>query len=308
MERAAPCCRISPANRTLTYILFALTLVAIALMCRRLSRNTGYEGFDPLSGFVAKRDGEIYDAFYAGVYDSLYIPDQHANLIHNVLSTTYADPATSVMMDVGSGTGTLTAAIAAKGYRICGVERSREMAAHSLLHHPEVSVDCDDVANTMLFEKQVFSHIVCLNMTIYEMRDKVAFFRNCYFWLKLNGYLIVHMVDTDRYDPIVSVAKKGLADDNLRMDTSGEARVTDTEVDFLSYKYTRTTEFVKTETIITETFAESANIRKNYLVLKTESIPEIISMAKQSGFHAVGFLRGANGDAYQYLYVFERVM
>jgi SAM-dependent methyltransferase len=298
------------------YTLIAVSVVAVAAMCRRLARAAGgagapaaYEGFAQTEKFVAKHEHDIYDDFYAEVYDSVLVPDRHADVLTAVLDTTGADEAASVILDVGSGTGTLTAAIAARGFRVVGIDRSAAMVARCRALYPDIRVMCDDAANTMAFDRGAFSHIVCANMTVYEMADKVAFFRNCYHWLKRNGYLVVHLVDPARYDPIIAAAKGGFVDDAIQ--SRARERITDSEVDFLSYKYARRTEYAPGAITVTETFVDAgaaANVRRNQLTLRTESIPEMLSIAKLAGFHPLGQMRGANGDAHQYFYVFERVV
>ena len=38
-------------------------------------------------------------------------------------------------------------------------------------------------------------------MTLYYIQDKTAAFHNIHTWLKPNGYMIIHLVNRDQYDP-----------------------------------------------------------------------------------------------------------
>ena len=41
---------------------------------------------------------------------------------------------------------------------------------------------------------------------IYYIEDKKRFIDNCYNWLKPGGYFVVHLVNRDKFDPIVNSA------------------------------------------------------------------------------------------------------
>ena len=51
-----------------------------------------------------------------------------------------------------------------------------------------------------------FSTITCFYFTIYYIKDKNTFLQNCYNWLMPGGYLVLHLVNRDKFDPILNVA------------------------------------------------------------------------------------------------------
>ena len=54
--------------------------------------------------------------------------------------------------------------------------------------------------------ENTFSHILCLYFTIYYFKDKRQFLENCYQWLQPNGILVIHLVNVNKFDPIVPSA------------------------------------------------------------------------------------------------------
>ena len=46
------------------------------------------------------------------------------------------------------------------------------------------------------------SHILCLNMELYYIKNHEHFFSKCYNTLDNNGYLILHIVDHDKFNNI----------------------------------------------------------------------------------------------------------
>ena len=55
----------------------------------------------------------------------------------------------------------------------------------------------------MHFDQEAFSHITCLYFTIYYIKDKKRFFKNCFDWLMPTGHLAIHLVNRDKFDPII---------------------------------------------------------------------------------------------------------
>ena len=55
----------------------------------------------------------------------------------------------------------------------------------------------------MEFPADTFTHITCLYFTIYYIKDKRLFFENCFKWLKPHGVLVIHLVNMNKFDPIL---------------------------------------------------------------------------------------------------------
>jgi hypothetical protein len=86
----------------------------------------------------------------------------------------------------------------------------------------------------MLFSEEEFNVLTCFYFTVYYVKDKRAFFRNCYQWLKPEGYLILHLVDRNHFDPIVPGGKPLFL---VSPQTYAKERITNSLVKFMSFQY-----------------------------------------------------------------------
>jgi hypothetical protein len=306
------------------FILQHLILIAgVALMYHLYkTRNENefmenIEGFTQEKPFVLKIDQAVYDELYATVYDVLTKMITRSNWeLENILKMTQADKNNSVFLDVGSASGYKLDELRKKGYRAVGVEKSVDMIARSEMLFPEIMVKHGDVFDPMLFERSIFTHVLCVNYTIYEFENKLQFFRNCYFWMMPNAYLIVHLVDPLKFNAVVPVGKNKWMEESKRRRKPLKGRITDTLVEFYDFDYHAHYEFpVEKENnrvIFTQKIKDkkTKNIRENEQTLYMDSINDILKMASLAGFifHGKADMKELNQDENQYLYVLERTM
>lgn len=291
-----------------------LIILAIALVIVITYNNNNpparQEGFEQNDTFVVKQCQDIYDKFYTERYDLIMKPHERAlfeiNSVIKMTEPTY----NSVFLDVGSGTGHLVNVLQHKGYRVYGIDKSANMVAKSEQTFPDGEITVGDVLNPMAFEHNTFSHILCMGSTIYELSDKEAFFKNCYYWLVPNGYLILHLVDRDKFDPIIPVAKNTMF---RNPQSYMKNRITNSDIDFAGFSYSADYVFPKdnTKVIVKEKFSDNiGNIRQNENVLHMNPIENILQIAIRRGFivHAKMNMSKYNGDENQYIYILERAM
>jgi SAM-dependent methyltransferase len=281
-------------------------------------RFSAKEGFEQEAPFVQKQDLDIYDDFYATVYDGIYDrPKMSQRELVEILKMTEPDTRNSTMLDIGSGTGSMVGELTEAGYNVYGVDQSTAMIEFARAKYSDAAFVCGNIDDAMAFDRGLFTHILCTHFTIYEMADKAALFRNCYSWLKPNGYLIVHLVDRDTFS--ARTFKDGLMDLNAfwrTMQPVSNERKTATSAEFIDYiysgKYEGASESANNNTVVTyvEKFVdkETRHIRQNENTLHMEPIEDILRMAAKAGFivHAKTSLKVTGGDANQYLYVLER--
>jgi 2-polyprenyl-3-methyl-5-hydroxy-6-metoxy-1,4-benzoquinol methylase len=275
-------------------IFFVIMIILIVILCAlkfiRVSRD-GTEGFTQQSAFVVKNNDAIYDSFYSTIYDTLNDSGERAKFEYNkIIELTRPSPSRSVVLDVGSGTGHLVNKLSKNGYSAHGIDKSTAMVEQSSVKFPDIDVKCGDVMDSMMYDRGTFTHITCMNQTIYHIEDKQTFFRNCYNWLQPNGFLIVHL------------RKKGV---------DGEKeKEKEKIIDFQGFKYERK---CNTDTggnlSIIENFTDdvSKNVRQNELTLYMEPIDQIIKLATHNGFIAHAQVNFRNVDD-EFIYVFERLL
>jgi len=308
------------------FFMKALLILAIILLCIYLYRisespfskkQRAQEGFQQEKPYVLKQNQEIYDDFYAEMYDGVNDRDKICQSeLFEIIKMTEPTTKNSVFLDVGSGTGCVVNELTNAGYDCYGIDKSDAMNSYAEVKYPHISIKNADVLDPMTFETGLFTHVLCLNMTIYEFPNKRQFFSNSYYWMKPNAYLIVHLVNPSKLSTKKYLKNKGQLTtlfDQLMPETDNEIKKT-TAVEFADCKYQESFQVSdkSNKTIFKQTFTDkiSKNIRENEQSLSMESIDEILDMAKHAGFivHSKTGMKKCNGDENQYLYVFERAM
>jgi SAM-dependent methyltransferase len=323
-------------------LLIVLTIIMLAIMYKNKYMPTEHtEGFTQDERYVLKSNSDIYDSFYAGIYDYLQKTEKRTSYeMQNIVEATQPDKVNSVILDIGCGTGCMVETLRNAGYRAYGIDKSNAMVSvakekysnsselrSSVLRFPEFpripsatrpeyftqcGVKHGDANDAMAFDRETFSHILCLNKTIYEFEDKIAFFRNCYHWLVPGGYLIVHTVQATKFNPIVPAGIPSILQNPQQY---SKERITDTAIDFADFKYKSVYDFSRVDktgkTVHTETFTDkqTGNIRENEHVLIFEPEKEIIEKAHICQFMSYGMfsMKEYNDDGYQNVYIFQKI-
>ena len=175
-------------------------------------------------------------------------------------------------------------------------------------NYPDYKFDVADALDGNVFEQDSFTHILCMYFTIYYFKDKSVFFNNCFKWLMPGGYLIVHLVDRQHFDPILPPGNPLLYVSPQRY---AKKRITSTKVKFTDFAYSA--DFNLDKTNDTANFIEKfksdsdGKVRKNELTLYMPDVQQIVDEAQACGFtleSKVDLLQCQY--EYQYLYVFVK--
>ena len=302
-----------PHKIILLFLIILSCFLVYFLYLKKYTRKT--EGFTQNSPFIIKRNQNIYDEFTSEIYDKIYNPTPNVQYIFNTVEKlTQSDTNNSVLLDIGSGTGELVYYINSKGYKnVFGIENSPSMVEISLKKNTNLNIIQGDITVPMTFDKNTFSHIFMTDNTIYHFKDKVSLFRNIYYWLRPNSYMIIELVDREQFDAIPPSGKPLLLE---TPQTYSKERITNTEIDFHKFKYNSSYDFSKmtdSDTVVlTEKFTDvaSGNVRKNELNLYMESIDIIVYTAQYCGFIVKGQFNllesPTKKDKHSYTFIFER--
>lgn len=287
-------------------ILFYLALLTIIILILKYINNyyDSKEGFSQCSSFSLKTNNDIYDEFYVNIYDTLHKTSNNTEYeYYSILKTTQPDE-NSVILDIGSGTGNLLNKFDENGYNAHGLEKSKDMIEYSKNKNKLLSIRQGDATDPMTFDKGTFTHICCLDFTIYHIKDKKIFFRNCYNWLLPNGYLILHLVNKEKYDTSVKSANPFLSDNPQNY---SKKRILNTNINFIDFNYLNNTEFKNdNKVVIKETFTNSSNkVRQNELTLYMEDLDEILKISQNIGFIAHSKITYPL-DKEQFIYILEK--
>lgn len=289
-------------------LILTLLFILIIMSFKSLRYNRVYEGFKQNDEFINKVGGDVYDDFYAEIYDYLvYNSMKDEYEVGEIVNKT---PLTSesVILDVGSGTGHHVASLKSKGFDVIGIDLSPAMIKKAKENYPDNKFKQGDALDAMVFDPNTFTHIMCMYFTIYYMKDKRVFFENCYKWLMPGGTLVVHLVDRDKFDPILPPGNPLMSVSPQRY---ADKRITSTKVKFNDFNYSADfklndkTNIAKFE----EKFKNDADgkVRKNEHIMYMEPLEQIVQIAQQTGF-----ILKAQVDLvhcqyeYQYLYMFTK--
>ena len=287
-------------------VVLAFALI-VSMLFKKMLNKLPHEGFTQDAPFISKHNNDIYDSYYAMIYDDIYKPKPRAAYEYQkIIDMTHPTTENSVFLDVGSGTGTLVNELSARGYEAHGIDKSKAMVDVSQLKFPEANVKCGDAMDSMSFDRSSFTHITCMNFTIYEIEDRATFFRNCYHWLVPNGYLIVHLVDRDKYSPIVPGAVPSTIDNPQKY---SKKRITESMINFYDFTYKNSASFNKPgEVTVKETFKDSrnGNIRENEITLKMDTPKDIMFLAQRCGFIPHSQI-AYKTDENQYIVILEKM-
>jgi len=254
---------------------------------------------------------DVYDDFYAKVYDNLlhsshkdkYIIKELANLAHLNSS--------SNVLDVGCGTGNMVNELYKQGIvNTIGLDISKSMITKAKKKFHDRTFIVGDALNRVLFPPNLFSHILCDYFTYYYFSNKHTFFKNCYYWLRPNGYLLLHTVDKHRFDPVVPPANPLYI---VNAQKYAKERITKSKVTFYGFDYT--SQFIVDRpknnniSIFKETFKNknNGNIRTQEHILFIEPIDDTLEIAQMEGFEILSRIDLVHIQyEYQYIYILHK--
>ena len=285
----------------------ALTIILL-FICFSSNRKEGFDGSQKSAKFSVHRDGDIYDDFYVSVYDDLVFCKEKNNFEITTFIKETSPTKDSRILDIGSGTGHHVNVLTAKGFSTLGIDTSPAMVKSARRQFPESQFKVEDASNAMAFASQQFTHITCFYFTVYYFKNKHDFFNNCFQWLEPNGYLVVHLVNRAKFDPIVP------AGDPLTLISAqrfAKQRITKTKVKFHGYDYQSNFDYdaKNSNAIMNEEFinTQTGTVRKNEHKLYMESQKDILAIAKRVGFKLKGHVDMSSCQYHtQYLYILRK--
>jgi SAM-dependent methyltransferase len=291
-------------------LLFTILLLILIVSFKTLKKPGmqgiyGLEGFEQNDKFLFKTGEEIYDDFYSDIYDYLvYNSLKDSFEVGEIINKTIPSEE-SIILDVGCGTGHHVADLASKNFDVIGIDKSVAMINKAKEFYPDYSYQVADVLKSNEFRPSSFTHILCLYFTIYYLEDKMQFFKNCMTWLKPGGYLVVHLVDRDMFDPILPPGNPLIM---VSPQKYADKRITKTSITFTDFKYDANFDLNEKNDIATFNekfkFKNNGKIRKNEHKMYMPPLDNILQMAQEVGFIVQGKIDLVKVTyEYQYLYI-----
>ncbi len=267
-------------------ILAIITIIIILLnKLPKIENFTNSTGNIQTEKYITKKNIHIYDDFYANIYDILV----HSNTKNQFEISGLQEKAhlnnKSIILDVGSGTGRHCSLLEQLGCNCTGIDTSNAMIKKAKENAPKSKFINENVLSSMTFNPSTFTHITVFYFTIYYIKDKLQFFKNAFKWLMPGGYLIIHLVNKHKFDPIVPAGDPLIM---LSAQNYSKKRITSTTVSFDQFKYKANFKILKDNNNIAN-FDEhfifpNGNIRHNQHVLWMDDQEKILGLAKDIGF------------------------
>ena len=183
-------------------------LLLIILITKYLFVKEGFKS--KLNPFIiVKKDYIIYDDDYVNIYDDLLHNKEKSNYEINTIINKSNITSQSKILDIGCGTGNHLDILYQNDSRIntlIGIDSSKAMIKNAKEKFPLLTFKLSNALNTMDFTSESFSHILCLNNTIYYIKNKILLLSNCYNWLMPGGILILNLVNSKLFNAITPLA------------------------------------------------------------------------------------------------------
>ena len=251
------------------------------------SKVNEVEGFKQNQKVVVYNNKTLYDNFYSQVYDVLF-QTESKNIfeLEKIIHYTKMNEQSNVL-DVGSGVGFHVNYLNKKGIPAIGMDVSKDMIKKASMEYPENKFQYGDILKLLdidLIEREdKFTHILMLYFTIYYIENKRLLFENCFNSLKKGGYMAIHLVDRNNFDPIINAGNPLKFVD---VQAVAKKRITESVVKFKKFTYKANFSLENNNIAkFTETFINEFNdkrINKHTLYMDTQK--SILSSAKSVGF------------------------
>ncbi len=194
----------------LTKVFLILTIFSVYfLFIKKIKKESKFENFtnnfinlNKKNFYEKKYDQDIYDNFYSKLYDHVNLNTQKNKEEIKMLDPYFNDFKYTKILDIGCGTGHHVNLLNKRyGYKIYGIDKSDDMISIAKKNYPRCNFSSGDFLTSNFFDINTFTHILCLNRTLYEIDDLNKFFKQSSSLLNINGYLIINIIDIYNFNP-----------------------------------------------------------------------------------------------------------
>lgn len=301
----------------------AVLILSFMLIICILYNNTisKREGFEEKREYVLMEGTDVYDDFYANIYDSLVLNKYKNEYEVGKITNNTKVTENSSILDIGCGTGHHLDIFKDSFSDMIGLDISPDMIKLAKKNYPNYKYQVGNALNNMLYESNSFTHISCLYFTIYYMKNKQQFFENAYNWLMPGGYLVLHLVDRDKFDPIVPAGNPTIL---ISPQKYAKERITESVVVFDNYEYSANFNILsenidknrenkdedgKPSAVLKEVIKDkkTGSVRQNNHNMYMSTQKHILSLARNVGFIMLKQVHMKDCKyEYQYLYVLQK--
>ena len=314
--------RFNLINKLFIVFLIFLFMIVVFNSFNNIPEFYSLEGFENNENnekYVKKVDADAYDKFYSKYYDAIHLNKKRNEYELEQIKKLSKKESGNKILDIGCGTGYTVQLFQEEKYDIVGLDKSEAMISKAESNYPKCEFIVEDFLTSNIFDYDSYSHILCLGKTIYEIKDKETFFENCYSILSKDGFLIINLVDRDKFKPFVQ---------NKDSDTLYDPEKYGKKVNELIVKFDKDNEFIskyKVKNLENSNMIDSSitpyavynekfsnfkthNIRENEINLYMPVTTKILNLAKSKDFKLFKKIDLKSvGYTNEYLYVFKKL-
>ena len=275
------------------------------------------EGFESGESIMLEEPEKYYDKLYASIYKELWHSNKKLEYERaSILDRSLVDKSTSdiKVLDLCCGIGQHACWFKNMNVDYLGIDISIPMLDEARKECPNAKFQKGDISSASLFPPKSYSHTLLLGFSAYMFGNIKAISDNAYTWTQPGGYFVVHLVEPDKFDPMLDLASPFAA---FSLQKYSYERQMKSEIFFHDFKYTCT--FIKPKNNEDAAFSEvfsyyntktspnNIKYREQKQHLHMPSLESMIDSIKSSGFrmHEKVDLVSC-GKEYQYLIFFTK--
>jgi ubiquinone/menaquinone biosynthesis C-methylase UbiE len=262
---------------------------------------------------------EIYDHFYTNVYSTMITPYKSLLCAFEVedFMKLVSEKKEKSLLDIGCGTGNHLVEFYKAGLSVTGLDQSSSMLEESrrnltAVEKKDANVTFRLVQGDMqthhIFPASKFDYCTCYYFSFYFAENPRQLRDNVHKWLKPNGIWAIHLVDPERFDPIIDVANPFVGFSLKRYIQKNISKVYFKDMFYQSeFDYNKkngTAEF--REKFILPKQSTVRNQVQVLHMLPLEEVVKIVCEGDKFTLHKTTDLQ-SHGYEYQYIYYFQRV-
>ena len=243
------------------------------------------------------QNDELFDDFYASVFMKLtqietLIQAESAICLQEFETITKKEHMN--ILDAGCGVGIATCAFKKLGVKsVVGLDKSRAMIQYARntvlpnttltdIEKQDIEFRNMDLLGPTSANAAEFTHACILYFTIYYFRDLDTLFRNLALWVKPGGSLAIEVVNKYKFDPVLNPSNPWVGISPQKYATE---RLHKSTIVFDTFDYESVFELEDPRAEFRETFRyKDGSVRRQKHTLYMRSIPDIVKIAKESGW------------------------
>lgn len=265
----------------------------------------------PEADVVILGNETLYDPFYSKIYDMIVdgaVRQQQEVGLTLIWAKGYRPEMNTIeVLDIGCGTGGDVEEFRKEGVgKVVGMDASDAMIEVARKKHPKNDYRIKEAENIGSFAAGEFNLVTMYYFTYYYLRDRDQVFQNVFNWLQPGGCFVVHLVNREKFDPILEAASPFVA---FSVQKYSKERVTRSKVTFDKFEYEADFSLDDNRGEFREEFRfkDTKKMRRQVHYLRMPKMDEVVAEIEANGFTYKQFIDLTPiGYEYQYLFCFVR--